>query len=209
MKIFIYGDSNTWGYMPNLKTYSRDCGASQYPEEKMWWYPLKDGNEVIVNGLPGRSISEESPYMTGRKALNSIEDDLKGLSDVDLVIVQLGTNDCKSRYGLSAEDITSNLEKLLKKIEKRCSNIMIISPACLPKGNVITDKHYIGGDVKTKELERCYMYLAKEYEYFFVSGFQAETGIDGEHLSEKGHEYLAKEVMKEFQIFLEDYYENI
>ena len=105
MNILIYGDSNAWGYVPNINGYSKIAIPNKYDVKDIWWYPLLKDNSVIVDGLCGRAISNENPWLPGRNAMETIGDDLK-LVDPDLIILQLGTNDLKSIYKMSALEIT-------------------------------------------------------------------------------------------------------
>ena len=70
MKIFIYGDSNTWGYVPNINGYSKNAVAKRYNVTDIWWYPLTKTNDVKVNGLCGRAINNDNPWLKGRNATN-------------------------------------------------------------------------------------------------------------------------------------------
>ena len=75
MKILCYGDSNTWGYIPNINGYSKDAVMQQYNEQDCWWYPLMQGHEVIVDGLCGRCISHENKWLKNRNASETILND--------------------------------------------------------------------------------------------------------------------------------------
>lgn len=197
MKILVYGDSNTWGQVPNINGYSKDAIAKQYNISDIWWFPLTKQHDVIVNGVPGRAIANDNPWLEGRNASKTIENEINGLSP-DLVIIQLGTNDCKSRYGLSAQDITDQLEILISYIQSQTNcKVLIISPATIKEGNKITDKFYIGAEKKSQELNKCYSALAKKNNYMFVSGTDLDVGEDGEHLTKYSHHRLSNKVLSE------------
>ena len=198
MKILIYGDSNTWGWVPNINGYSKNYVPKQYNLEDIWWYPLTVNNEVIVNGLPGRAINNDNPWLEGRNASKTIIKDLNELKDIDLMIVQLGTNDCKSRYNLSAEDITDSIDRFLKMCRSILNcNIVLISPALIKEGNKVTDKYYLGAEEKSRELDLCYRKLAQKDNIGFVSSLDLDVGEDGEHLTLNGHKYLSNKVVCE------------
>lgn len=198
MNIFIYGDSNTFGQVPNIDGYSKNVEIKKYNDEDIWWYPLTKAHNVIVNGLSGRAINNDNPWLLGRNAMATIVEDLEGLNP-NLVIIQLGTNDCKSRYELTAKEITENLKMIIQKITHKLSNaqILVLSPAIIKEGNKITDKYYVGAEKKSKELDRLYCKMCKENNYLFVSGFDAQVGEDGEHLTISGHKKLKEKVMSE------------
>ena len=199
MNILIYGDSNTWGQIPDINGYCKDAIAKQYDKKDLWWFPLTKDNDVVVNGVPGRAIANDNPWLEGRNASTTIEQDILGLSP-ELVIVGLGTNDCKNRYNLSAQDIADELEILISFIvEQTGAKIMIVSPPTIKEGNKITDKFYVGGEKKSQELNKTYLSLAKKNEYMFVSGTDLEVGEDGEHLTRHSHHRLGERVMAELE----------
>lgn len=204
MNIFIFGDSNTWGYIPNVDGYRKDAPIFQYLNSQVWWAELMKEHNVKVNGLCGRAIACDNPWLKGRNALSTFDVHFAGAQDVDLVIFQLGTNDCKTLYNLSANNIAQNLEILTEKAKALTgAEIMIISPSRLVMGNKVTDKYYVGGEEKTYLLDGEYKSLAIKNGYTFVSGFDIEVGEDGEHLTAKGHKLLGKRVSKALENFLE------
>jgi len=191
MKILCYGDSNTWGYIPNINGYSKDAVMKQYDARDCWWFPLMQGNEVIVDGLCGRCIAHENKWLKNRNASITILNDLKNYNDLDLIIVQLGTNDCKSEYGDTAVEITQNLENLLKLIQSQTlAQIIIISPAIIQENNKITQKYYVGAQEKSTKLDSLYKNMAHKNNCSFISGKHLDIGEDGEHLTKNGHKQL-------------------
>lgn len=191
MNILCYGDSNTWGYVPNINGYSKDAVMKQYDARDCWWFPLMQGNEVIVDGLCGRCIAHENKWLKNRNASVTILNDLKNNKDLDLIIVQLGTNDCKIEYGDTAVEIAQNLENLLKLIQcQTLAQIIVISPAIIQEDNKITQKYYVGAQEKSTKLDSLYKNMAQKNNYSFISGKYLEIGEDGEHLTKNGHEQL-------------------
>lgn len=147
MKILCYGDSNTWGYVPNKNGYKKDAVVKQFKNSDCWWHALTKNNQVFVDGLCGRCVAHENKWLVGRNALTTVVEDLKKYNNLDLVIVQLGTNDCKSEYNDSPQTITKNLQTLLKTIENITkAQIVIIGPAIIQENNIITQKFYVGED---------------------------------------------------------------
>lgn len=195
MKILCYGDSNTWGYVPNVDGYSKDAVMRQYDAQDCWWYPLMKDNDVIVDGLCGRCIAHENKWLKNRNASLTIVDDIQNYKDLDLIIIQLGTNDCKSEYGDSVGDICDNLEKLLVCIKEQSNaGIIIISPSCIREDTKITQKYYIGALEKSITLNKGYQELADKIGCGFISGAKLEVGEDGEHLTKSGHRKLGEMV---------------
>ena len=194
MDILIYGDSNTYGQIPNLDGYSKHAKLYRYDIKYIWWYHLSKKYNIVVDALPGRGICVDNPWLDGRNASKTILEDLTN-KHPDLTIIQLGTNDCKSRYGLSANEIVKQLEKLINTIKtKTNSSIMLISPALIHEGNKITDKYYKGAEQKTKELDKLYKKLCEKNGFAFVSGLDLSVGEDGEHFTLIAHKSLGEKV---------------
>ena len=126
----------------------------------------------------------------------TIAEDLKGYSDLDLIIVQLGTNDCKSEYRDSALQISQNCEILLNKIRYLTNaSIALISPAIIKEDNKITQKYYVGAENKSTQLDKLYKKIAQNNGYIFISGCNLEVGEDGEHLTINGHRELRNKIL--------------
>lgn len=194
MNILIYGDSNTYGQIPNINGYSLSAVIKHYNLEEIWWGRLIKDHRVSVNALPGRAICNDNPWLAGRNATETVWEDLKD-QHPDLTMIQLGTNDCKSRYKLSAKDITMHLENLIKMIAQiTASKIMVISPARIVEGNQITDTYYQGAKHKTESLDVLFHQLCQSQNYTFVSGLDLPVGEDGEHLTSEGHKILGQKV---------------
>lgn len=103
-RILVYGDSNTWG--------SR-AFRGRYEFDEQWINILqkKLGNECVViqEGLCGRIAGNHDDDDVHRNGKVGYEIALRTACPVDLVIVALGTNDLKSKYKLTPEDIFNDL----------------------------------------------------------------------------------------------------
>ena len=198
MKILVYGDSNTFGWIPNLNGYSKNANILQYPQTDLWWYPLLKENELVINGLPGRAISNDNPWLDGRNAMKTMRKDFEN-QHPDIAIFELGTNDCKSRYNLSAQEITKQMALFAQKAKQLLHNphIIIISPAKIIERNKITAKYYKGAENKSIELDKFYQKMCCKNNYTFISGIELQTGEDGEHLTKEAHKTLGQKVLFE------------
>ena len=206
MNILCYGDSNTWGYVPNRNGYAKDAVEQRYAPQDCWWYPLQKDNALQINGLCGRAIAHENPWLPHRNASATISEELSHYPNLDLMIVQLGTNDCKSVYHDSPTTIAANLAHLLKIIKQQtAAQIMLISPAQINENTPITQRYYQGAQHKTIALDRCYQNLAAQHDLLFVSGLAMAVGEDGEHLTKQGHHQLGKMILTQVESLNKDY----
>ena len=197
MNILIYGDSNTCGYMPNVNGYSKNAKQSFYDNKDVWWFELTKENKVVVNALCGRAINNEHPVFENRNASKTIQKDIGGIRP-DLTILMLGTNDLKSLYGESAQNVVNNLKNLIERMEDitYSKEFLVISPPQIVEGTAVTDKHYVGACAKSVELDFLCRHMCRKCGYHFVSGLNLEVGEDGEHLTKNGHKELSKRVCK-------------
>ncbi len=113
MRILAYGDSNTFGIgpMPSLDT------DVVHPKGTRWADVLAAAlpeAEVIVEGLPGRTTVHSDPiegeHLNGLAVLPAI---IGSHRPIDVLVVCLGTNDLKARFGLAAQDVALGMKRLL------------------------------------------------------------------------------------------------
>ena len=105
MNIFVYGDSNSWGYLD-------DGTGLRY--ERRWPEVMKqyltEADFVSQDCLPGRTVANDDPengsHLNGRENLLA---SILAHSPIDHVLLMLGTNSFKYRMNLSAERICDQL----------------------------------------------------------------------------------------------------
>ena len=102
--IVCIGDSNTHGYCADPS----DCadGGIRFNEEERWTCRLQAalGSDYLVTeeGLSGRTTVFPDPLHESMDALGCIYALLKSHEVVDLLVIMLGTNDVKERFGANA-----------------------------------------------------------------------------------------------------------
>ena len=120
-----------------------------------------------------------------------------------MLVVMLGTNDCKQRFSLTAANIALGMRRLVKKameaeVWRDNPNILVIAPGPILKECEISEVGKNMGVCSDKSYE-----IAKEYELiakelgvgFFDSSKCVEMNdIDFMHLTADSHIALAKEV---------------
>lgn len=128
-RILCFGDSNTYGYIPD--------GTGRYSEDIRWTGRLqkKLSSEAIIieEGLCGRTTVFQDELRIGRRGVELLPVLLESHAPLDLVTVMLGTNDCKTVYGASAEVIGKGIEKIIGQIKSISpqTKILLISPIVL------------------------------------------------------------------------------
>ncbi len=188
--ILCYGDSNTWGY-------NASSGA-RYPLNARWTSVLArelgDDYHVIAEGLNGRTTVWPDPiegeYKNGKSYLIPC---LESHHPVDLVVLMLGTNDLKHRYGLSAWDIAAGTTTLLQMIlvsafgpEGRAPEVLLIAPAATCVGRGAFAEMFAGADEKSRALGYFYAAAAalNGCDFLDASGVVVSDPTDGIHLAE-------------------------
>jgi len=200
MKILCYGDSNTWGYVPNPNGDSQNAIVQRYPLEDCWWYPLTKKNEVVVKGLCGRCINHEDQNIPNSNASLDIVKIIKHSGDLDLIIIQLGTNDCKAEYNCSAKEITKGMKDFIELIKTNSSaKILLLSPPKINDKTPIATRHYLGGTLKSEQMDNLFQNLAEDLNIEFISGLGVEIGEDGGHLTKKGHKNMSQKVTEKVE----------
>lgn len=104
--VICLGDSNTHGYC-GAQEGETLCGG-RFSEAERWPCLLQRalGEEylVIEEGLCGRTTVFPDPLEPGLDAISYLRPCLLSHAPVSLLILMLGTNDTKERFGLSAEE---------------------------------------------------------------------------------------------------------
>ena len=110
--ILCYGDSNTFGSNPL---------GGRHPYDVRWTGRLQQllGSEyrIIEEGCGGRTTVFEDEIELGRCGRTSLPVCLSTHKPIDLIILMLGTNDLKARFGLTAWDLQHAMEQLLRIID--------------------------------------------------------------------------------------------
>ncbi len=207
--ILCYGDSNTWGAMP--ETFAR------YPWNVRWTglmqNKLGDDYHIYENALNGRTTVFDDPIEEGRCGKERFEITLEQNSPLDLVIIMLGTNDVKLRFNLTPWDIAWGMDLLVKYVKRypsgksgKIPEILIASPIVLGD----TWEKTILGSVfdststeKSKQLFTLYSKIAESHKcHVFNAADYAEPGTDCVHLTEDGHRSLAQAFSKKVKEIL-------
>lgn len=200
MNILCFGDSNTYGYCPD--------GSGRFDADTRWTGLLQKKlgtNDLIIEeGLCGRTTVFSDELREGRRGLDTIGILLESHAPVDLLILMLGTNDCKTRYNASAGTIAKGLEQVITKALKSSSHpfrLLVISPILLAPG--VGDPGFDPEFNKSSELVSQnlaveYEKIAARYHADFLDAASVATAseTDRQHLDAPGHRLLAEAIYK-------------
>ena len=204
--ILIYGDSNTWGY--DSARYVPEAGAFQRMDETERWPALVrsllgPGYHVIEDALNGRTLMWDDPYQPNRNGLQGLRTALDAHAPLDLVVMQLGCNELKDYFNLSAGMIAKGMETLVRECGVSyygylAPRVLLIAPAPThPDIGKIRGISSFGPTAYSRscELGRLYRAIAERYHCGFIDcaelNFEINT-VDGLHYSRADHARLAR-----------------
>lgn len=197
--IMCFGDSNTYGVNPKT--------GLRFPRDKRWTGILQKllGEEyyVIEEGLSGRTTVWEDPLADNRCGIKVLPMLLDSHLPLNLVILMLGSNDWKHRFGVLPEDVSSGVEKLIKLIRHHAyspaysvPDILIAAP--IPKGEHLEKSPYPGftreAIAYSKKLPGLLEEVAKRWNCLYLNAGEVACAdkADQIHMDEVSHEKLAE-----------------
>ncbi|MFL4994932.1 MAG: SGNH/GDSL hydrolase family protein [Microvirga sp.] len=194
--LLCFGDSNTHGTPPIVtrgEAYRRFGADTRWPRVVASLLP---DWEIAEEGLPGRTAQFPDPvmgaHMDGREGLKIA---LQSHGPIDALIIMLGTNDTKTRFGASPEKITAGIAGLLDiamSLEMQARHgdfhiLLICPPPVLEQGPIRSD--FTGAREVSLRLPELYAALAKARGVEFLdAGKVIEVSpVDGIHFEATAH----------------------
>ena len=125
----------------------------------------------------------------------------------DVVILMLGTNDCKTVYGASAEEIGEGVRRLIRQVHTYAAGSRILLMAPIHLGERVWEEAFdpeFGRDslLVSRQLGRVYSEVARQEHTLFCNAadYAVPSNTDREHLSPEGHRRLAEAVYEKLQM---------
>lgn len=201
-RILVYGDSNTWGLIPGTK-------QMRFPRWMRWTGILQErcsDVKITEDGLCGRTAGFEDEEELGRNGAETLPCSLKKHGPLDAAVLMLGTNDCKTQFHATSEEVTEGIRRCLDELKKQipAGKILLISPIHLgedvwqPEKDPDFDAQSV---LLCRELKEKYEKAAEEAGCLFMAASDVVTAdpADDEHLNEEGHQLLAEAVEKKLR----------
>ena len=194
-KILCFGDSNTFGYIPN--------NGARYDKNTRWTGVLSllsHGKfEIIEGGCNNRTAFAANPagkIFTGYEILPELLTD-----DFDAVVLTIGINDTQFLYNLSSIEIASGVEKLINivKVKSPQAKIILVAPSILTEdvlnGNFacLFDRTSIE---KSRQLPLLYQKIAEKQniEFLDLNSVAKTSSLDGLHYAPEQHLKIAQAI---------------
>lgn len=196
-RILCYGDSNTWGTIPNTWN-------GRYDENTRWTKLLvkKLGRnfEIIEEGFRGRNTGfDDIVFPRGnRNGAITFPSCIVTHDPIDYCIIMLGTNDMKQEFNvttqISAKNIEDNFIKFLK--ENLVVDLIKLPKIIIVAPNLMKDKveKFKGAQEKSKNFNKDYEEITKRNECWFIDNTGLCPGDDGIHLTAESHAILARKL---------------
>lgn len=198
MRILVYGDSNTFGIGPMEQLSDEPIFSKSDRWPGVMARELGGAFDIVVEGLPGRTTVHDDPiegaHMNGLRSLRAI---IASHRPIDLLIIKLGTNDCKARFGMQSQDIALGVARLVHEASSlgMVRQILVICPAP-PKERGDFAEMFQGAETRCANLAPQMARFASENnaEFLEAGAHVTASETDGIHLSAESHETLGRAV---------------
>lgn len=205
MRVLAYGDSNTFGTGPMADLEDDPI----VPKGQRWVDHLAAGcpeADIIVEGLPGRTTVHDDPIEGAHKnGLTILPAILESHRPIDLMLICLGTNDLKQRFGLTAEDVALGLRRLAQTALQsgHVAKAMIICPPQPFAANGFSDM-FAGVETRGAGLATHYARVAGQIGagFFDANAVIACDPRDGIHFGAEAHAALGKALVPHVREYL-------
>ena len=201
--ILCYGDSNTWGCVP-LTTLAV---IPRFDIHTRWAGVLRDtlGGDywVIEEGLGGRTTVWDDPLSPNRNGYTYLLPCLETHQPLDLIVLMLGTNDLKHRFGKSPYDIASGAGFLVDAIrvtptgpDETAPQVLLVCPPPTNTLPAIFADMFEDGYEKSRQWVPYYQAEAEYYGVHFLNAGDVieSSPVDGIHFDAEAHQALGKAI---------------
>lgn len=200
-QIFVYGDSLTWGIIPDTR--KRLAFEARWPgvlENTL--NALGERMRVLEDCLNGRRTVWDDPFKPGRNGLQGLAQRIEAQSPLDLVILMLGTNDFQFAHPYnnawaSAQGIAALVTEIRKApIEPgiKVPPVLVVCPPAIERPRGAIAAKFAGAEERGKGLAAGYRIVCAELgcEFFDAGGVTASSRVDGVHLDAEQHAALGE-----------------
>ncbi|MCR9285100.1 MAG: SGNH/GDSL hydrolase family protein [Rhodobacteraceae bacterium] len=205
--ILCYGDSNTHGQIPGGTPLDRYTLVQRWPG--VLARELGKGWHIIEEGLSGRTTVHDDPIegalKNGRTYLRPC---LMSHAPLDLVIIMLGTNDLKARFGQPASEVAMGIGCLIHDIKElspgpdgTVPEIMVVSPPPMLDDIKEWENIFKAAQQKSHELALQFEIMSDSLEVHFFDAGSVSTcdPLDGFHINAQAHESLGIALAREVE----------
>ena len=177
---------------------------------------LRSNDSIFNVSVSGNTIGFNN---NGRRSLNTlaniasyIEKGYSSLGRIDIILLMIGTNDCKAVYRDSTAIVTGNMRKLIDMIRSESKThkgepaVYIITPPPYGPDELVGEK-YAGGLARVTWLNKQLSLIASEKGTGFIDTFDILLPVfrflsqDGVHLNPDGQMIIARVINENLKYF--------
>jgi len=165
----------------------------------------------VEAGLNGRTTSFDDFYRDFENGRKGLCYNLLQSKPIDLLIIMLGTNDTKGRFGEQARGIADGAGRLVDLAQKsafgrdnRAPAVLLVSPISIEYSDVFRGLFDHQAVEKAREFPVEFRRIAEEYgcDFLDASEYAGPCAEDGVHLDARGHEALAQAMYRAVKLIL-------
>ena len=199
--VLCYGDSLTWGYIPDGS--GRHALRDRWPE--VLQTELGNGVHVVTDGLNGRTTAFDD-HLSGfeRNGAKTLTTVLGAHFPLDLVIIMLGSNDMKNFICGNAQGTKRGMQRLIEivrtapyQMNAKVPQILIMSPPALtPIDELDFQRTFEQGIEQSRLLAAFYKNAAElaDCAFFDASSVAKTSPLDGVHLDAENTRAIGKAI---------------
>lgn len=201
--ILAYGDSNTWGAVPQP---FRGAGG-RYSHTERWTGVMLSrlGANMLLHeeGLNGRTTCVDDPLEgQSRNGERYLPIALATHMPIDIVVIMLGTNDLKARLSMPAGDIADGAGKLVDLVKRSTAGpdghapaVLLVAPAPMGKLTWLAEM-FTGAADKAARFANEYARVATALDVPFLDAGSVigSSDADGIHLDLNAHRALGEAI---------------
>ncbi len=207
LRILCFGDSNTWGYNPADSTRL----PGRWTRQLEW--KGEETLEVVEEGLNSRNAVALDEYAPEKCGIHSFKMMLQSHKPLDAVVLMLGTNDLKSHYCNTANNIANGIREYVRLMFNptlfegtTTPKLLVVSPIHL--GDTLPELQGEGGGFDERSVRQSHLLAEwientiapymKDGQVFFMdaSKYAKPSAIDGLHMDADNHARLAHAISK-------------
>ena len=217
-RILVFGDSNTWGWVPVERGYP----TTRHEKDQRWpgvaQAELGSAYEIVEEGLSGRTTDIADPTVpelagAGLNGGAYLPAAVASHLPLDLVVIMLGTNDLQARFDRTPDRVAEGLKSLIESVhamdgaawtEYAAPKVLVIAPPPLVETERFPSEAFAGGVGKSQALSARYRELAAAAgaEFLDAGDVTRTDGVDGLHLSADAHRELGLAVAGKIRAIL-------
>jgi lysophospholipase L1-like esterase len=218
-RVLVFGDSNTWGWIPVKRGYP----TTRYAAEARWpgvaQAALGERYAVIEEALNGRTTDLADPAVpelpgAGLDGSAYLPAAIASHLPLDLVVIMLGTNDLKTTFDRSPEEIAQGIRRLVDIVgaqdraawtEYPAPYVLVVAPPPMRRTERFPAPVFANGIEKSAQLAGHYEAVARAagVAYLDAGGITPADGVDGLHLSAEAHRRLGLAIADKIRAILE------